>query len=70
MEFPVYYYVCGPKDLPEDVITVLDEAMGKITQSEEYIEDLKGNANEPNFLNSADATALLKAQKEALQTME
>ena len=70
VEFPVYYYLCGPKDLPEEIVTVLDEAMEKITQNESYIEDLKGNANEPYFQNAADAYAMLAAQKEALKTME
>ena len=69
VEFPVYYYVCGPKDLPEDVVKVLEDAMEKVTQSEEYIEDLKGNANEPNYLNSEAATKLLTGQKDALKAM-
>ena len=69
VEFPVTYYVCGPKDLPADVVEILDAAIAKVIENPEYIKDLEGNSNEPQFLDSAAITEFLTNQKAQLKEM-
>lgn len=67
--FPVCYYICAPKGLPDQIIKVLNEAMTKVSEDETYVNDLKGNSNEPFYLNHEDAGAYLENQKQVLLEM-
>lgn len=67
--FPVCYYICAPKGLPEDIVKVLNEAMAKVAEDENYVTDLKGNSNEPLYMDHDAAKTFLSNQKKALIEM-
>lgn len=67
--FPVYYYITAPKDTPDEVIAVLNDAMKEVSEDESYVTDLKGNSNEPFYMDSAEGTEYLTNQKKALLEM-
>lgn len=63
VQFPVRYFLIAPKGLPQEIITILNEAMEKVSKDPQYIEDLKGNSNEPYYFDHAAAVEKLTAEK-------
>ena len=66
VQFPVRYYLFGPRGLPEEVVKTLNAAMEKVSKDPQYIADLKGNSNEPLYLDHAAAVDYLTREKETM----
>jgi tripartite-type tricarboxylate transporter receptor subunit TctC len=49
--------VCGPKDLPDHIVKIWDEAVEKATKTKPWLKLAKNIGDEPGYLNSKDFTA-------------
>ncbi len=63
---PATYYLCGPKDLPDEVVTILEALCEKTIADSQYVADIAANTIEPFYANSADTVAFLSGLKEEM----
>lgn len=65
MEWTTLHALYGPKDLPEEIVSVLDKALGKMIEDPEFLKDLDKIKQTLDYRDSAQATKFL-VEEEAL----
>lgn len=66
LELASFFGLAAPAGLPDDVIVVWDDALKQITESEEFTTLMERIKTEGAYLNSADFTAQVHADFEAM----
>lgn len=64
-----YYYLTCPKETPDEIVSILAEAVEKAATDPEFIKAIENNSARSYYLNPEDTYNMLKEVKEALATV-
>ena len=62
-----YYYLTCPKDTPDEIVSILEEAVKNAAEDPEFVAAIENNAARSYYLNSEDTYNMLKDMREVLR---
>ncbi|SFP72339.1 tripartite tricarboxylate transporter substrate-binding protein [Salibacterium halotolerans] len=67
--FDKEFFFLLPKDVNENVVTALDNAVSQVVENEDYQSDLNNNAYTPNYMPSDEAEEYLLDKRETMRSI-